>query len=167
MTETIGRRRGPRRGLRIGYSRRACRRLEARTGGAARGVAGAPDGDAQRRAGTERGQRRLHRGTGDARREATYNNECSSCHGAGLEGDGFAPALAGTEFLSNWNGTTLGDLFDRIRISMPPGSPASVPPQSKADIVAHLLKSNKYPAGKTEIGKELEPLKLIKIELPK
>ncbi len=102
-----------------------------------------------------------------ARGEATYNNECSSCHGAGLEGDGFAPALAGTEFLSNWNGTTLGDLFDRIRISMPPGSPASVPPQSKADIVAHLLKSNKYPAGKTEIGKDLEPLKLIKIELPK
>ena len=101
------------------------------------------------------------------RGEATYNKECSSCHGAGLEGDGFAPALSGTEFLSNWNGTTLGDLFDRIRISMPPGSPASVPAQSKADIVAHLLKSNKYPAGMTEIGKDLEPLKLIKIELPK
>jgi cytochrome c len=100
------------------------------------------------------------------RGEATYNKECSSCHGAGLEGDGFAPALSGTEFLSNWNGTTLGDLFDRIRISMPPGSPASVPPQSKADIVAHVLKSNKYPAGTTEIGKDLEPLKLIKFELP-
>ena len=53
----------------------------------------------------------------------TYNKECASCHGAGLEGDGFAPALSGTEFLSNWNGTTLGDLFDRIRISMPPGQP--------------------------------------------
>ena len=97
----------------------------------------------------------------------TYQKECSSCHGAGLEGDGFAPALAGTEFLSNWNGTTLGDLFDRIRISMPPGAPASVPPESKADIVAHLLKSNKYPAGSTAIGKDLEPLKQIKIELPK
>lgn len=101
------------------------------------------------------------------RGEATYNKECSSCHGAGLEGDGFAPALSGTEFLSNWNGTTLGDLFDRIRISMPPGSPGSVPPQSKADIVAHLLKSNTYPAGMTEVGKDLEPLKLIKFELPK
>ncbi len=96
-----------------------------------------------------------------------YNKECSSCHGAGLEGDGFAPALSGTEFLSNWNGTTLGDLFDRIRISMPPGNPSSVPAQGKADIVAHLLKSNKYPAGTTEIVKDLEPLKLIKFELPK
>ena len=96
-----------------------------------------------------------------------YAKECASCHGAGLEGDGFAPALAGTEFLSNWNGTTLGDLFDRIRISMPPGNPASVPTQGKADIVAHLLKANRYPAGKTEVAKDLEPLKLIKIELPK
>jgi hypothetical protein len=96
-----------------------------------------------------------------------YQKECSSCHGAGLEGDGFAPALAGTEFLSNWNGTTVGDLLDRIRISMPPGSPASVPVESKADVVAHLLKSNKYPAGKTAIGKDLEPLKQIKFELPK
>jgi hypothetical protein len=97
----------------------------------------------------------------------TYTKECASCHGAGLEGDGFAPALSGTEFLSNWNGTTLGDLFDRIRISMPPGSPASVPPESKADIVAHLLKSNNFPAGQTEVGKDLEPLKQIKFELPK
>ena len=52
----------------------------------------------------------------------TYTKECASCHGAELEGDGFAPALSGTEFLSNWNGTTLGDLFDRIRISMPPAA---------------------------------------------
>ena len=96
-----------------------------------------------------------------------YNAECASCHGAGLEGDGSAPALAGSEFLSNWNGTTVGDLFDRIRISMPPGNPSSVPADGKADVIAHLLKSNKYPAGNTEIGKDLEPLKLIKIELPK
>jgi mono/diheme cytochrome c family protein len=97
----------------------------------------------------------------------TYNKECASCHGAGLEGDGFAPALSGTEFLSNWNGTTLGDLFDRIRISMPPGGPTAVPAEAKADIVAHLLKSNKFPAGTTEIGKDVEPLKQIKFELPK
>ncbi len=102
-----------------------------------------------------------------ARGAATYTKECASCHGGGLEGDGFAPALAGAEFLSNWNGTTLGDLYDRIRISMPPGSPASVPPEAKVDVVAHLLKSNKYPAGKTEIGKDPAALKAIKFELPK
>ena len=46
-------------------------------------------------------------------------------------------------------------MFDRIAISMPPGSPTTVPPESKADIVAHLLKSNKFPAGQTEMGKKL------------
>lgn len=98
---------------------------------------------------------------------ATFNKECASCHGAGLEGDGSAPALTGSEFLSNWNGTTVGDLLDRIRISMPPGNPSSVPTDAKADIIAHVLRTNKYPAGSTEIGKDLEALKQIKIELPK
>ena len=42
-----------------------------------------------------------------------------------------------------------------------------MPAEGKADIVAHLLKSNKFPAGTTEIGKDLEPLKQIKFELPK
>ena len=96
-----------------------------------------------------------------------YKKDCSSCHGEGLEGDGFAPGLAGSEFLSNWNGTSVGDLFDRIRLSMPPSSPGSVPPQAKADIIAHVLKSNKYPAGQAELGKEVEALKDIKLELPK
>lgn len=102
-----------------------------------------------------------------ARGAATFNKECASCHGAGLEGDGAAPALAGSEFLNNWNGTTVGDLLDRIRISMPPGNPSSVPTDAKADIIAHVLKTNKFPAGSTEIGKDLEALKQIKIELPK
>ncbi len=98
---------------------------------------------------------------------AVYAKECASCHGPGLDGDGAAPALAGAEFLNNWNGTSVGDLLDRMRISMPPGNPGSVPVQAKADIVAHVLKSNKFPAGTTELAKDLEPLKLIKIELPK
>ena len=42
-----------------------------------------------------------------------------------------------------------------------------MPPQTKIDIVAHLLKSNKYPAGKVELAKELDALKDIKLELPK
>jgi mono/diheme cytochrome c family protein len=100
-----------------------------------------------------------------ARGEAAYKKDCNSCHGQGLEGDGFAPALSGAEFMGNWNGTTVGDLYDRIRISMPPGNPASVPAQAKADIVAFMLKANKYPAGSSELTPET--LKDIKIDLPK
>lgn len=99
------------------------------------------------------------------RGEATYKKECNSCHGEGLEGDGFAPGLSGSEFMSAWNGTNVGDLYDRIRISMPPSNPASVPAQAKADIIAYVLKHNKFPAGQVELTPEAS--KTIKFELPK
>jgi len=100
-----------------------------------------------------------------ARRGAeTYSASCSSCHGGDLGGDGFAPPLAGGEFASNWNGLTVGDLFDRIRISMPPEGPNSVPPDAKADIVAYLLSVGKYPAGAAELEPKVDVLKQIKIE---
>jgi hypothetical protein len=101
------------------------------------------------------------------RGEDAYKKDCGSCHGAGLAGDGFAPGLAGSEFLSNWNGTTVGDLFDRIRISMPPSSPGSVSGQSKADIIAFVLRFNKFPAGSAELTGSTDALKEINIELPK
>jgi mono/diheme cytochrome c family protein len=98
---------------------------------------------------------------------AAYKSACSECHGADLSGDGFAPALTGAEFSGNWNELSVGDLFERIRISMPPTGPAGVPVEQKADIVAHMLKFNKYPAGKTELESKTEALKLIKIEMKK
>ena len=101
------------------------------------------------------------------RGEDAYKKDCSSCHGAGLAGDGFAPGLAGSEFLSNWNGTSVGDLFDRIRISMPPSSPGSISGQTKADIIAFVLKFNKFPAGTAELTGSTDALKDIAIELPK
>lgn len=98
---------------------------------------------------------------------AAYKESCSECHGGDLMGDGFAPALTGADFQSNWNDLSLGDFFERIRISMPPSGPSSVTPAAKADIVAHILNQNKYPAGKTEIEPKTEVLKEIKIELKK
>lgn len=98
---------------------------------------------------------------------AVYKSACSECHGADLTGDGFAPALTGAEFAGNWNELSVGDLFERIRISMPPTGPAGVTPAQKADIVAYAMKFNKYPAGKAELEPKAEVLKLIKIEMKK
>lgn len=98
---------------------------------------------------------------------AVYKSACSECHGADLNGDGFAPALTGAEFAGNWNELSVGDLFERIRISMPPTGPAGVTPAQKADIVAYTMKYNKYPAGKTELEPKTDVLKLIKIEMKK
>ncbi len=98
---------------------------------------------------------------------AVYKSACSECHGNDLAGDGFAPALTGAEFTGNWNELSVGDLFERMRISMPPTGPSSVTPAQKADIVAHVMKFNNYPAGSTELESKTEVLKLIKIEMKK
>jgi len=93
-----------------------------------------------------------------------YKSACVECHGADLTGDGFAPALVGAEFTGNWNDLTVGDVFERIRISMPPSGASSVTPAQKADIVAYMLQFNKFPAGKVELEPKTEVLKQIKIE---
>jgi quinoprotein glucose dehydrogenase len=98
---------------------------------------------------------------------AAYVKECQECHSPELMGDGFAPALAGSEFLNAWNGLTVGDLFERIRISMPPGKESAVPPAVKADIVAFILQANKFPEGKTELAATTDALKAIKFEATK
>ena len=97
----------------------------------------------------------------------TYKTNCSECHGGDLMGDGFAPALSGADFQGNWNDLSVGDLFERIRISMPPSGPTGVTPAQKADIIAYVFNQNKYPAGKVELEPKTEVLKTIKIELKK
>jgi mono/diheme cytochrome c family protein len=96
-----------------------------------------------------------------------YMKNCAECHQAELSGDGFAPALAGSDFMNAWNGLTVGDLFDRIRVSMPPGKEGSVSNADKMDIVAHILSVNKFPAGTTELPPQLEAAKQIKFEATK
>jgi mono/diheme cytochrome c family protein len=99
--------------------------------------------------------------------QTTYTKNCAECHGEDLAGDGFAPSLKGPEFMNNWNGLTVAELFDRIRVSMPPSNPNSVPAKDKADIVAYLLKQNGFPAGKTELPSTTDALKGIKFEATK
>lgn len=98
---------------------------------------------------------------------AAYKTACSECHGNDLAGDGFAPALNGAEFLGNWTDLSVGDLFERIRVSMPPSGPGAVTPAQKADIVAHILNSNKFPEGSAQLEPNTEALKAIKIDQKK
>lgn len=99
--------------------------------------------------------------------QETYTKHCSECHGQDLGGDGFAPSLKGPDFMNNWNGLTLGELFDRIRISMPPSDPNIATSKEKADILAYLLKQDGFPAGTTELAASVDALKAIKFEATK
>ena len=101
------------------------------------------------------------------RGDALYRQQCASCHGTALTGGESAPPLAGGEFLSNWNGLTVGDLFERIRISMPADRPGKLTREQNADILAFMLSMNQFPSGKTELERQTEVLKQIRVEAAK
>src|SRR4051812_43049232 len=59
------------------------------------------------------------------KRAATvYAAQCEPCHGATLDG-GDAPPLSGRDFLANWNGFSVGDLYEKTRNTMPATEPKS------------------------------------------
>ena len=88
------------------------------------------------------------------RGEASYGQHCASCHGGSLEGADAATPLVGSAFTANWDTITLGDLFDRIRITMPLDRPGSVSRQENLQILTYILKSNKFPSGETELPRQ-------------
>lgn len=85
------------------------------------------------------------------RGDVLYQEWCASCHAADLSGGDVAPGLVGGEFVWNWSGLTVGQLFDRLRISMPQEDPAAVSRSEKADILAFMLRANEFPAGEREL----------------
>jgi len=101
------------------------------------------------------------------RGQKIYTVSCAPCHKADLLGDTGAPALAGPEFFSRWNGSSADDLVKTIRASMPQDAPDSLSPRAYADIVSYLLKANGSPAGSTELPVERDALKQILIARPK
>ena len=101
------------------------------------------------------------------RGEALSRRECATCHGEALTGGEEAPPLAGDAFLANWNGLTVGDIFERIRRTMPQDDPGRLSRQQDADILAYMLGVNKFPVGKTELERQTELLKQIRFEATK
>ncbi len=99
-----------------------------------------------------------------SRGSALYSQHCASCHGTELTGGESAPPLTGGEFFSNWNGLTVGDLFERIRISMPADRPGKLTREQDADVLAFMLSVSQFPAGKAELEHQTEVLKQIRLD---
>jgi len=93
------------------------------------------------------------------RGESFYAQYCVMCHGPDLMGGEMAPPLIGGTFQANWNDLSLGDLFERIRISMPQNAPGSLSRQQVADILSYMLSKDSYPAGQSELPAQSEALK--------
>ena len=101
------------------------------------------------------------------RGEEVYAQHCSSCHGHDLSGNDEAAPLVGSAFLANWDGLTVGDLTERVRVTMPPNNPGKVSRRQIADILSYMLSFNSFPAGKTELDPKAELQKQIRIEATK
>jgi len=97
-----------------------------------------------------------------SRGKPLYVRECAACHGSSMNGGEEAPPLTGAAFMANWSGLTAGDLFERIRLSMPEGRPGTLSRQQNADILAYMLSVNQFPAGKTELPRDTDRLKQIR-----
>jgi len=87
------------------------------------------------------------------RGKATYAVACASCHKEDLTG-GRAKALVGSPFWQSWGEDTLSSLYKFVRETMPRNNPGTLSEHEYADIVAHILQMNSYPAGTRELTRE-------------
>lgn len=93
-----------------------------------------------------------------------YQKQCAECHGTDMRDDSSAAPLAGNAFVNEWKQYSAGDLFERMRQTMPKSAPGSLSALEYADILAHMLKVNGFPPGGTEIDPRAEALKRIRLE---
>ncbi|HEY7443962.1 MAG TPA: cytochrome c [Vicinamibacterales bacterium] len=96
-----------------------------------------------------------------ATRGALSSGLCTQCHGDSFQGDP-APPLTGPDFLAKWDGSTLGDLFELIRQTMPDDDPGALTREQYADLLAYILSLNKFPSGSTELATDAKLLNEIR-----
>jgi mono/diheme cytochrome c family protein len=85
-----------------------------------------------------------------ARGTTAFGQSCAGCHALAAEGK--AP-LAGDPFWKSFAQKTVGDLLEFVSANMPNGAPGSLSEPTYNDVVALILKSNGFPAGTTELGR--------------
>lgn len=93
-----------------------------------------------------------------------YRKACASCHKDDMSGSTEAPSLIGDKFLSAWQDSSVGDLVDLVRSTMPYDQPNSLPSQAYVDIVAAMLQRNNYRSGTAELPLDPEALKNITLK---
>lgn len=100
------------------------------------------------------------------RGEKIYGEQCAACHGTDLAGVTPFPALTGSTFVRNWDGSTLDTIVDRLQKTMPPDDPTKMTRQQHVDVLAYLLKMNGHPAGAAELPQDARTLTSIRFEPP-
>lgn len=93
------------------------------------------------------------------RGQTAYLSACAMCHGRRLNGAPddpdmpSAPPLARAKFLRDWEGRSLGALFEYMRATMPKGASGSLTDEEYVDVISYMLSVSRMPAG----GDDLRP----------
>jgi len=86
-------------------------------------------------------------GAQTARGKSVYTSTCAVCHGSTMTNGTYGTPLAGEYFKAKWSRRSVRAFYDRIRNTMPPGAPGSLPSDTYADIVAYILGVNGFKPG--------------------
>jgi hypothetical protein len=97
------------------------------------------------------------------RARTPFTAVCRRCHNDDLGGSDRGPSLRGDRFMANWDTQGLNRLFAKIKDTMPPDSPASLPDEDYLDLVTLILQVNGFPAGSASLTTEkLEDVLIMK-----
>jgi len=99
------------------------------------------------------------------RGRALYYAHCLECHGETMAGVDKAPALAGPQFGSTWNGAPLAALVARI-LTMPPEKPGTLVQAEAVDVLTYVLWYNGLPLGAEALGTEPDVLAKLSFAIP-
>ena len=66
------------------------------------------------------------------------------------------------DFAKNWDGGSLGDLYDKIKMLMPQDDPGSLTESEASDVLSFMLSKSGYPAGAADLPMKSDDLKAMK-----
>jgi alcohol dehydrogenase (cytochrome c) len=76
------------------------------------------------------------------RGQASFMQNCASCHGRDLDNGEFAPAVKGRGFLMHWGGRPVSELAAYLRANMPPGRIGELSKDDYAGLIAFIMTAN-------------------------
>jgi mono/diheme cytochrome c family protein len=97
-----------------------------------------------------------------ARGRELYNTTCAPCHKEDLSGQP-GPNLAAEAFYLRFDQDHLGRIYNSILTRMPADNRGTLRPEQAADLVAHLLSFNKFPAGAQPLPADMAALTAIRV----
>ena len=88
-----------------------------------------------------------------------YEDQCYSCHGdlAAFVPE-MAALLADHTFRNRWTGRSLGELFTLIREEMPQDAPGTLSAEETANLLAYIMRGNRFPVGDGPLSDDPEQL---------